>query len=1240
MSPSSEARTRWPAQFFTDGSVQTTQRYAPLQPGYFQVDELNINQLLSLTATLAAQVNFIGDNNKVHGNWQPLFQHSELVTLAHIAALDIALLQQGWQALAEQPRRQQLRFLQQLLQQLNQWYQQLLLANTAPALLLADKLSTSWQQHLATLVAQLSLSEPAQQAHNLFALSAAECPPAQGAADTLARCAAAAIQLVRYLQQESAAQLQRLWHSGDTEPALALLLSFLKLYQRPQQQLNQLSARHLAFYYDDCLQMPVPPVQRQHLWLSLPLMAQAKPMLLSANTVFSAGKGSDGKPLLFTNPQPQWLNKVQVQQLCSASLLSSKRISPEHELGFVSRMYSSAHSVDANSPAPLFVADDTIARLPGFAIESAALVLTEGERSISVQLSLALAEELAADFDMLLPKLLHCQQLSEFFRLFGILFSYYLFGPEQWLSAEQKAQLLAKAKTLCLLNGENQSYQCISQLLQDDRMTVFYRYCSNMFLVRVATAEGYTEIPEYSLQPLATEQPGLQLYCLLSSSFAPLKANAQGLASMQLLLNPGAKLCGYTLCSQFDLVHCRVDVSVRGARRLNLANQQGPLDGSKPFWPFGPVPARGSYLLFNHADWQYKQLQQLELELHWAQLPDHFDGFASHYAGYSGSGAVQEQRLNNQSFQAQLELLDNGQWQVLSGQHKPGHDCALFANQPHSERLAAIQTLSFNDVRAFRLNTAQADVPYHSSATDGFFRLTLTAPAMAFGHSRYATALSEALLYNARHKKPLPLPLAPYAPLLQLFSLNYRARADIYTRQDPPPGSRDRLLQLYPFGQRQSYPLGERSAVRLLPYFAHQAYVCLGLSGDDISGQLSFLFDIEAAQGSSETVPQDALQWQYLHNDQWLDLPRQALLSDSSYGLTCSGAVLLQLPHALQTRHQLMPTGMAWLRLCCPAHSRRYGRLRRILTNAVPVQALDVAHQLTAQQLSGAQPLQWQCQSKVPGLTAADYLLPLQRAQQAESQAARVQRIAERLSHKQRACTPYDYERLVLQAFPQLAKVKCFANASLQQPQLSPGRLLLVVMAEVPQCSHQFCGKQLVSGELLRQIKHYVAQLASPFAKIEVANPGFEQLQVRCAVKLHGLRQSGDGLQLLQQELADYLCPWTNTGQLARFGWELRPQLLQSFIQQRPYIDYVTDFSLLHISEYGSRQYQLLDSACFSAEQQPVLRPVQPWNLLLPARQHALTLINQSQPLAAQPTGVGELEIGQTFIISQEAGDG
>ena len=166
--------------------------------------------------------------------------------------------------------------------------------------------------------------------------------------------------------------------------------------------------------------------------------------------------------------------------------------------------------------------------------------------------------------------------------------------------------------------------------------------------------------------------------------------------------------------------------------------------------------------------------------------------------------------------------------------------------------------------------------------------------------------------------------------------------------------------------------------------------------------------------------------------------------------------------------------------------------------------------------------------------------------------------------------------------------------------------------------------------------------ILSPLKAVFVCSKaqGFEQLQVRCAVKLSSSARQGDGIQLLQRELADYLCPWTADSPLARFGWELRPQLVQSFIRQRPYVEFVTDFSLLHISDLGSRRYGMQDSACFSAAEQPVLTPVKPWHLLQPASSHALTLLSQREAVVAQPTGIGELEIGQTFIISQEAGDG
>lgn len=1297
-------RRHWPALFHSDGTPQSEQRYAALQSDYFQPDTLNFNQLLSLAAGLAENIRFVdaaGDNN---GSWQHLFAHSEPAILAQIAALEPTRLQQQWLALTQQPLARRRQFVLQLLQQYSDWYRQLLAIGSDSAVLLADKLYTSWQTQLAPAMAALQpLADATQADSTAHSNSLMHLAPAPGSrqinpADALTHACSAALQLCRYLQQETAGRLTALLASGHNEPALALLLAFLDLYRNNQQQLNQLTARHQAFYYDDCLKMPWQQAAKQRVWLSMQLSPQTGTMVLPADTLFSAGKDSQGRALLFSNPKPQWLSNVQVQQLYSLSLLRSQRISPEHELGFVSRLYSSTAYSSPADPRPLFIADDAAARMPGFAVESPVLQLSEGERSIELALTLSAPDDIAAKLtallqradyswpqrleqalalvlaqllpakacsaqqlgsaaaelalqlpdlpvlapdkrwlvfyqQVLLQQLARCDQLTEFFRLFGILFSYYLLGPEQWLSNTQRQQLLQQASQLSLQQGNRQSVDCLQQLLSDDRMTVFYRYCSDMFLLSVSTADGDAAVAEYSLQPLGAEQLGLRLHCQLSSSFAAVCGNEHGSAMLQLRLNPMAKLCGYSLCSQFDIVHCKLEVSVRGARSLNLSNQQGLLDSSKPFWPFGPVPGAGSYLLFNHADWQHKQLQQLELELQWAELPRAADGFSGHYAAYGDN-------INNSSFTASLALLDAGRWQSVAETRQRKTEFCLFSAVPGTEQLQAEQRLSFSAVSNFRLNTALAGQPFHNTASEGFFRLSLQQPQMAFGHSRYATALSNTLLYNARHKRPLPLPQPPYSPQLQLLSVNYRARADIYPRQDPPPGSQERLLQLFPFGRRRAYPAAGREAVRMLPYFPHQAYICFGLAGADISGQLSLLFDIEPAAGSSNTVPENALHWQYLHNDQWLDFSAPAVLADSSYGLTSSGGVLLQLPHSLQQQHQLMPSGVAWLRLCCSAHSRRYGRLRRVLTNVVPVEAVNSGEQLNTAQLLNVSPLQWQAQGKLAGVAGIDYLLPLQPQHKAETAAGRQQRIAERLSHKQRASTARDFERLVLQAFPQLAKVKCFPNAALEHNSLAPGRLLLIVVAAQQGCLHQECQRSLVSGDLLRQIKHYVAALSSPFAAIEVANPGFEQLQVRCAVKLAAGLHSGDGLQRLQLALSDYLCPWHQQGLAARFGWELRPQLLQSFIQQQPYIDYVTDFSLLHISRYGSRQYRLFDSARQQQAEQLVLRPLRPWNLLTPAPHHALQTVELRQPVAAQLTGVSELEIGQTFIIQQEDGDG
>src|SRR5690606_38307786 len=56
--------------------------------------------------------------------------------------------------------------------------------------------------------------------------------------------------------------------------------------------------------------------------------------------------------------------------------------------------------------------------------------------------------------------------------------------------------------------------------------------------------------------------------------------------------------------------------------------------------------------------------------------------------------------------------------------------------------------------------------------------------------------------------------------------------------------------------------------------------------------------------------------------------------------------------------------------------------------------------------------------------------------------------VSERLRHKQRAVSPWDYERLILEAFPEIYKVKCIPHAR-PGNELSPGHVMLVPVPDL-----------------------------------------------------------------------------------------------------------------------------------------------------------------------------------------------
>ncbi|WP_181259135.1 baseplate J/gp47 family protein [Pseudoduganella armeniaca] len=253
-------------------------------------------------------------------------------------------------------------------------------------------------------------------------------------------------------------------------------------------------------------------------------------------------------------------------------------------------------------------------------------------------------------------------------------------------------------------------------------------------------------------------------------------------------------------------------------------------------------------------------------------------------------------------------------------------------------------------------------------------------------------------------------------------------------------------------------------------------------------------------------------------------------------------------------------------------------------------------------------------------------------------------RTAERLRHKGRAILPADYERLVLERFPGIDRVKCFPNLSLSRhPDGStcPGHVLVVALPPYESNGHMAVLPRL-NGDLVAQVHDYLAERMAPGVTLEVANPFYQRIQVRCKVRLAAGVDHGWYVNMLDRLVSDHISPWNAAGNTSPFGWCIRQHDIEAALLAQPEVLGVSEFSMLSVSDAGSDRYLLTDTAVPGRGGRPApdVTPLYPWSVAVPIRRHAILVAGSEQSRIATRTGIGKLEIGSTFIIPGEAQDG
>jgi hypothetical protein len=950
-----------------------------------------------------------------------------------------------------------------------------------------------------------------------------------------------------FFEQINGKSLEEIEAQSDNEPHFALFLCFLKLFQHAQGQLNQITDKHLNFYYRQVLQIKEHAPRPDHVHLIFELAKNIDQVFLPKGTAFNGGKDASGKIRNYEVTEDTLVNNAEVTHLRSV-YKRNKKIYFAPQTNSADGM--GAEFEEENTSWSAFGSTELPRAALGFAMASPVLLLQEGRRKVRLILNLTSSANFPTTLDS------------------GILsnIKMYASGEKEWIgpfiAADESAFAYNDGRTHPQLKLEFDINSEDDPILPYDPNVLSGNFDTLSPLIRVI------------FEPM---EEGDLFFDLQNATIRSMK----------------------------------IEVEVKDMKEMQLENDFGALDGSKAFLPFGPRPVKGSNFFIGSDEAFTKKLKDFKLHLQWLNKPN---SLLTHYSAYNNSA------LKDNNFTANLWILDKKNWERPS-------DYALFSTYSnkktiskdftstsdstgqrlsktsrHIEHLHSKVLLVKNQVNPFferavsprrkkssnkaakrrlakrRKRPARIKTKLTAAQRDGFIKLSLL---QDFGHQAYPTVYTLAIAKNTDDNtgNDVSIPNEPYTPSIESISLDYNATTEtvkFQTTRATDGAYRKKEIQFFhitPFGQAERHPylntllpFNTNSKTNLLPAFQNEGEFYIGLEKVNPGEQISLL--LQVAEGSADPDKQPAtVHWHCLVQNQWMPLKDEFILADHTNGLLTSGIIKINLPKVADDRNSILEEDLIWLRASVQQDTDSVAKLIGVHPQAIT--ATFTSNENSLEHLSTA----------LPPMTIGKMINRLAQVKKVkqpyasfdgaprESSSAYYTRVSERLRHKNRAVTIWDYEHLVLQEFPSVYKVKCLNHSSLDQ-EIAPGHVTVLVIPNLRNQNAPDPLKPKVPSNTLAEIESFLGQRASRFTQIQAQNPDYEEIRLQVQVTFHQQFEEGFYKKVLNQDLINFFTPWAFQADVdIEFGGAIHKSTIINFLETLEYIDHVDDLKMFHINK-------------------------------------------------------------------------
>jgi hypothetical protein len=593
----------------------------------------------------------------------------------------------------------------------------------------------------------------------------------------------------------------------------------------------------------------------------------------------------------------------------------------------------------------------------------------------------------------------------------------------------------------------------------------------------------------------------------------------------------------------FSTVSIVVDVAEYGL--FSLYNDTGLVDHTKSFQPFGAIPKTGLGLTFSSNEFFMKKGAKGKLVtttkekiVAGTKVSKDIDSiaaktvFASNTTNGTPTDIVQTSSyttswnfINN----TDAQILNNGNWEEES-------------NWGSAEEYNLYNT----DAIPYEFVENEELTPDRSN---GFARILLTDPSYS-GEKYLQNFIDQAKSENST--------ILPYIPTVEAISFTYEASSDA---ENPVE-----LYQLYPEGYQEV--TSEKTTV--LPSISNEGELFIGLQNVEDGNSVSLLLQVTEGTANPRQVPAE-VSWSYLHGNTWTPFePEQ--LGDETNGLTQSGLIQLKAPENLAIFEQKqLPAGFWWVKIAikeridaiCDIVGIHTQALKAVLTDFENIGIEFIEHSPAETISKLFQPKNEIKAIKQPYVSFG--------GKPTDTDTVFYQNSSERLRHKDKAITTWDWEKLVLHHFPEVFRVKCLNHHRYDTTEISntsAGYVTVIPVANARNTEVPDTWKPLVSLGTMKRIQEFLQSKTSPHVRIAVKPPQLEKLELDFSVKYKDISGADSRLydQLLMDAINTYLSPWAfkNTTTIT-FQSEIEKSRLLQLVEQQFFVDYIMDFKVNHL---------------------------------------------------------------------------